>query len=504
MSRTGKRLKTMIRILTFQKDDEMRIDMRKNIHTYYIFLGLILAAVSCSHDDVEIGNGITEGGRIEFKVSLPEVATRATQVTSSTLESFQVSCFTESGTSNDISYTPYFLDKSFKKKSPSETDASKIFFASNDPACIWPNNNQLRFVAFSPSCEQMRQAGDQVNFTLPSITLGEQMTDGAFDYNLDNFKIASDIRSQFDFITAIASGNLKDNEETGISLNFQHQLSRIEIKAWGNSKSYDLEIAGVCIGGVGTGGVFNFTPNTSSTDATRAGSWTSVSKGSVEYICNVGDRTITIDSTNGTPSTADQAVSIMGAKIGGTDEYDNSAMVIPSDNTSWDYKDHANNGDNHSDGMYFSVLLRVIDRTPENNNKQQYPYTDNRKEPDALNIPKVFLAVDKDGIITDNPGQLYKDDDGKYYTDSAMKTEYNAPQESEVKEFGWAALPIADNLQPGRVYTYTLNYTNGVGLRDPADPYNPGEPVISDNVIVNAEVTEWVEGKKSSVDVPRK
>ena len=207
---------------------------------------------------------------------------------------------------------------------------------------------------------------------------------------------------------------------------------------------------------------------------------------------------MTLDKTEGSPLSADKAVSILGSKVGEGDGYENSAMIVPSNNPAWSFKTDAANGDNHSDGMYFSVLVRVTDTTPyDTNGSIVYPYSGAEYAQEII-----YLAIDKtDGKKVKT--RLYKQGDN-YFTDSDLTTVYDmSANDADVKAFGWAALPVADDLKPGRIYTYTLNYSNGVGLRDPHD-LRPGEPVISDKVLVNVEVSDWLEGSKTDVSVPRK
>lgn len=444
--------------------------MAMNIYTSYTLLGLILIAGSCSHEDVYRGSTREPGGPIEFKASLPEVSTRATEIKTETLNEIQVNAITV-GQSSEY---PYFIDKTFSRNSETRK------FVSYDPACIWPNNNDLlRFTAFYPS----------------STTIGGKETESGT--KITGFKVPKDIAMQFDFVTAIASGRLLDNEETGITLKFQHQLSRIEIKAWGNSSSFDVEIAGVRFGGIGTGGSFSFMAQKDATDTKQAGVWESVSKGSVEYIFQNGDEIVTLDKTEGSPTSADKAIPILGSKIGGENGYVNSAMIVPSTNAAWNYKENAANGESHADGMFFSVLVRVTDTTPYDTGSIVYPYSDN-----IYSEELVYLAVAKaDGKTVKT--RLYKQGD-YYFTDADHTAVYDlAANNADAKAFGWAALPVTDDLKPGCVYTYTLNYTNGVGLRDPHD-INPGDPIISDKVLVNVEVTDWMEGSKTGVSVPRK
>ncbi|MDE5882564.1 MAG: fimbrillin family protein [Muribaculaceae bacterium] len=457
---------------------------------FYFALGALLSVTSCSQEDVVRENPESGGKRITFRASLPELSTRASEINSSNLNNFRVSCFIE----GENTLTPYFVDKLFSKQGNR--------YVSSDPDCVWPDDNsRLKFIAFTPSCADMRKLGNfsETDFSLTPVKVGVAE---ALNYKLENFKVAKDIAKQIDFVTATVAGNVPDNEETGIKLNFRHQLSRIEIKAWGANESYDIEIAGVRIGGVEVEGIFNFIPSADANSEGADGFRVSGSKGCVEYIFSNGDNLITLDRGADSPSSDGKAVSIMGSKIGEGEGYDNSAMLIPANNINWDYEnDRGNAGVNgNPPGSYLSVLLRVTDATNNSLGNPVYPYLNN---PDNMEV--VCLAVDK-ATKKEVKTRLYKQG-GSYFSDPSFNTPYDlSANAAEVKEFGWAALPISGNWQPGTVYTYTLNYSNGVGLREPTDPTHPGESIIGDNVIVNVEMSEWQRKPENSSDVsvPRK
>ncbi|MBD5274864.1 MAG: fimbrillin family protein [Bacteroides sp.] len=451
--------------------------MATSRYASYTLLAVSLFFSSCSQEEsvrVDAGNS----GKIEFRASLPLVATRATETTSSTLREFSVSGFIV----EDSSDHTYFLEKAFSKN---ETTGR---YVSADTTCRWPNNNDtVRFLALSPSCSEMRANG------------GFSETDFAFlhsgSHRLANFRIAGDMASQTDFITAIATGRLIEDRDSGVSLDFKHQLSRIALKAWGDSNSFDLEIAGVRFGGVGVSGDFIFATDPA---AAQGGEWESIGKGTVEYIFRAGDSIVTLNKSEGAPRSAEAAVSIMGSNVGEGDGYANSAMLIPASGPAWDPTGNGDNGDDHSDGTYFSVLMRVSDSTPYGNNGETiYPYAD-----DADGMEVIYLAVDKASGKSVRQ-RLYRMGE-EYFTDAALTAPYDPEaNEAEVKAFGWAALPVACQWKPGYIYTYSLDYSYGIGLRPPLDP-RPGEPILGDRIILDVKVEEWKEGTKTQVTVPRK
>lgn len=450
-------------------------------HLLYLTLGAIILISSCSQEEIAGDkSGIGDDNRIVFRATLPELTTRVADVT--VLESFQVTGFTN----NNSSLSPYFIDIKYVKSGES---ADSKFFPSTDQSdpCRWPaNNTRLDFIAFAPSTQDMRVADD--DFKLSPLKEGETLA-SPLNYSLNNFKINPHIDRQFDFVTAIANGNLRDNDEQGIKLSFNHQLSRITLSAWGSHKTCNIEIAGVRIGQVGTGSTFNFSlaPDGS------GGFWdaNSLTKGNVEYIFGEGDEIISLNNRDKHHNTEDTKVSIMGN--GG------AAMVIPANYTGWDY---SGNKSNDNAGLYFSVLVRVTDANTTSQT-QVYPNTTN-----SGTLPIVYLAVSTDNGVTEVTKRLYKNGDKYYPTeDFASGTEYT-PQPSEViKEFAWAALPAAttNEWKAGYKYDYVLNYTEGIGIHDPSDSPTPGEPIIGDKVGISVSVNDWktMEDKvEDKVEVP--
>lgn len=56
----------------------------------------------------------------------------------------------------------------------------------------------------------------------------------------------------------------------------------------------------------------------------------------------------------------------------------------------------------------------------------------------------------------------------------------------------WAAIPIDTNLQPGKKYIYTLDFSHGAGYVDPKDP-DPGTPVLGGPIKFTVNVEDWVD-----------
>lgn len=409
--------------------------------TSYLALGGILLLSSGCRDEATVKIAIESDRKIVFHTSLPEHTTKAEEIAQSP-DYFHLTVYNESDPDlvvrNKLTQYNNLFDTKITK------DSNSGSFSSDQ--CVWPpvgkGNHILHFFAYYPS---LQGEALPVNSTLVN---GKKKTLG---HKIEKFSVNTDIAKQVDFVTTYATGSMQDNLFSGIALNFRHQLSRIEVKAKGSNRSCDIEIAGLRIGGVSMNGDFEF--QTSDAD----GNWTNISNGICEYIFGVGETIVKVGSVE---------QSIFGKKL--DDSNDNCAMLIPSTDTEgWQY---ASDIHNDNERMYISVLLRVLDKTPSGGLKQQYPYYDKSQGLNAPNIPIVYLAVDNKGIVKANPGQLYKGDNGKYYTNAAKTTEYKAPTGSKVTEFGWAAMPVTRNWSAGYIYTYTLDYAYGVGLHDPAAP----------------------------------
>lgn len=72
---------------------------------------------------------------------------------------------------------------------------------------------------------------------------------------------------------------------------------------------------------------------------------------------------------------------------------------------------------------------------------------------------------------------------------------------------GWSAVPVPTNTvwEAGKSYTYTLDYTNGLGKVDPEEPHSPdtpepGEDILGGNVSFKVTVTPWA-SENRDIDV---
>ncbi len=461
--------------------------MKLTIKSTYFFIGLGLMFSACSQEDIP-GGPDRENNRIEFSTTLPELTSRAEVITKDNLRYFYVTAFdmADQTLMSGMVMQPLFANE--------RVDIVPGKNSYTSPYCCWPDagkeSHEVSFFGFYPS-----------EYEVEGAELENESSNNSISYSLKGFRVAEDIADQLDFVTAYGTGNMAAHLFSGVELSFAHQLSRIEIKAYGEHKSCDIEIAGVRIGGTGVKGTFDFKP------IEGGGEWSGTpERDIVEYIYRKGDRIMTFGRNH--PVDSIDAFSIMGKRL--EDGNENCAMLIPS---AYDLWNHAGDPRNTANKMYISVLVRITDATPTAGQnpaeKQRYPYRDLSHGVKALEIPREYFAVkkasDEVSIRLYKRGDVYDKDDTKYYRDSECTKEYPVPSDEEVREFGWASVPVAGNWKAGYIYTYTLDYTLGCGVHDPAVTTatpGAGDPVISDRVGITYSVKEWKVGGGSDFVVP--
>ncbi len=440
----------------------MRLDLYK---TLYICVGLGVAT-SCGLDEGPEDVTVALNKGIGFVTSLPGVETRTNYYVERQLlkTGISVSAFCP----EDDPQTNGILNIHCED-AIAEEDVDGIF---RSPNCRWPGNRDeedgtvkdghLKFFAFHPSRTIMKQSAKVGNecFIYSNQTI-KDASGVKYDYRLTKFRVAPDISQQVDFITAIGEGNKTEHLYSDIKLKFEHQLCGVSVGVWGDNNLYDIEIAGVRIGGIVTETDFNLSteiPNAPESE-NSIGSWIITDKslrGYVDYVYTEKDKVVTVNATN--TNTKDKAVSIMGN--GG------KAMVIPYSYNAWDYQ---NDRTNQGKGAYISVLLRMTQR--DGDHHRIFPSTDPQSE-DYI----VYLSVRK----SDGPAMKRLAKNGNIFGTS---TKYHLPDTEELRHYGWPAVPAKLEWKAGYTYYYVLDYSKGVGVHDPAD-HNPAIAIINwDGVI---------------------
>lgn len=278
-------------------------------HRFLYFAVAAFAMVSCSQDetiDINTGKGIS------FR---PEAhaGTRATEINDNNLAGFWVTALQEDGTT-------YFDKVNF-------TGSQGSSYTSN-PAYNWPGTGNLTFHAFYPS----------------ATDLGGTLTLDGTAQKLEGFTVKADLAEQKDLVYATATGNAADNEESGVSLHFYHQLAQISVKAKSSSEAYTYKVKGVKIAEI---------PSTA--DLTQFGQ----------------------APTWGTPSTNQTFTSNLASEVTLTEEAqpimlttDGTAMLIPQQLTAWK---EAEDKPNDEKGAYLGVYIQI---TTTDGGHRVYPKSD--------------------------------------------------------------------------------------------------------------------------------
>lgn len=494
--------------------------------------GGLVGLASCSQEEVTKPEVTGEPMSISFRAGMSTRVNPDLNFTQNPA-TFYVTAYKNSHKAVDGALpTPLFQDLSFYLMSAS------LYTSPDNPK--WPTRQeaeQVEFFAYAPSLKEIQDAAftqldpNEENYQtlLENYKAGIQFynlcQDGValdplhaesstFDdvqlykgFKLGRFYVATDISKQIDFITAHVSHETPKDEtssKVGVELKFKHQLSNIELRGFSANPDFNIEIAGVRIGGAYTGGaIFNFCDADGNTDNPDGGQW-GISKNPdrlpMEYIYGPGDeiyRMGKFNTLNGTSvittqahTSSDGALTIMGK--GG------NAMVLPTKNGAWaltanpyiaqkygaedDDKNPLPWSVDQNGDMYFSILLRVTLKPKGNEvtTAQIYPYGNN------TTMYKVYIEKEKNS--------------NKIVRRVADKT-VNPGTNNEIVEFGWAAVPVGVNWERGKKYIYTLDFSKGVGFQDPEDP-EPGKPLIGSGISFSVSVTDWNEENPNIPPVP--
>lgn len=266
----------------------------------------VLAIASCARDEIKTVN---KGHAIDFKV----VETKGDVKESAYyMDHFYVTAFnltTDGQTLTGV--TPFFTDAYFGRLGD--------YFTSN-PAYYWPaDGSPLLFFAYTPGADN----------TGATVTINSEKQE------ISDFAPVADINQQVDLMTAVGYGN-KDNEATGVDLNFNHRLARIQVQAYENNAEYNYSVAGVRLVNFASKGTLNITANTNE--------WT-LEDEKTTYSMEYADNVINIYSGSQT---------LMYNSYSERDY--NDALVLPQTLTAWNPETDPNND---AEGAYIAIKLQI-------------------------------------------------------------------------------------------------------------------------------------------------
>ena len=218
--------------------------MKKNL---WIFAAAAVALAACSNDDtIVVNQGIEEANTISFNsfvTGLTRAADNITPTASTGLEAFGVTARTTDASSPST----YFDNVVFSKVAESANFASATKY-------YWPSGSNLDFYAYAPVSDDQVVRADSVTFNVtPSTTVASQAD---FIYGITRSWGKAD-----------GATNAIDGTTTGVTLNFCHAESKVDIKLKNTNDNLKITVGNVTIGNIKNSGVFTWNGVTNGTDA---------------------------------------------------------------------------------------------------------------------------------------------------------------------------------------------------------------------------------------------
>ena len=289
------------------------------------YLAVALSAIAltaCNNEDVL---EVNQGRGISFQVAT-DASTKATATTTNTISEFNVWGFTDANETlmNDVKVTG--------------SNASGWTYNSGNDV-FWPNSGTVDFYAMSP-----KECGGTVNITSSAQTI-------------TNFTVNTDVTKQVDLLYALETDESKADHEEGatpVKLNFRHALSQIVFKAKNTNSNLSVDIKGVRIAKVITGGDFTFPTSATSTQLTttpgNSDTQTDASWGTWELGKEKGFYAAGITETKDITSTS--GVKDLTSENG-------ALLLMPQDITGWNIKGENGQSGAEDRDTYFLVSCKI-------------------------------------------------------------------------------------------------------------------------------------------------
>ena len=256
--------------------------------------------------------------------------------------------------------------------------------------------------------------------------LGVEVKINSTEKGFNGYTPNPNIGLQEDLITAAMRTN-KENSQGGVELEFVHQLSQIEIKAKNANDSYTVKVKEVQIKNVAGSGDFSF--------VAVGNDWTPSADVTASYSI-AADSPITLGASY---------ESLMGVN--------GNAMLIPQKRIAWGPA-VANTVEAEGEG---EVVEGEGEETPET------PATPAEPETDPTGAYIAFL-VQVDAVSGSRIFPL-------------------------VGDYGWVVLPVAFDWVSGYKYTYSCDFSQGIGI----DP-TTGKEILGGKIIFNEIFGSWSSG----------
>ena len=298
-----------------------------------------VALVACNNEDVL---EVNQGRGISFQVAT-EASTRATATTTNTISEFNVWGFTDANETlmNDVKVT-----------------GSNTSGWSYGTTIFWPKAGTVEFYAVSP-----KECGGTVSVTSSAKTITD-------------FTVNADVTKQVDLLYALKTGESKATHEDGskVKLNFRHALSQIVFKAKNTNSNLSVDINGVRVAKVVTGGDFTFPTLATSTQLTTTpgNSETETDKSWGEWTLGSNKGFYAAGITTTTDITPDKNVVDLTKN-------DGALLLMPQTITGWDISGENGQSGAEDRGAYFLVSCKIYN-VSGNDEVLLWPTTDEYRE----------------------------------------------------------------------------------------------------------------------------
>lgn len=257
-----------------------------------VIFGTALASMAllsaCSSDNELANVGTTANNAIGFHVVGNKAETRATPITSSNLNTtdFNVYAFTKDG-------------KAFMGQSDEENafawnginivnKAGVWDYAKTSDLRYWPEiTTPLDFYAVNPSTVG---ENDRMNLSWNMTSSSQKIFYTTADEHGNDRG-----HTNYDVMYAIAKDQTKETKSGKVALTFKHILSQIAFKAKTKEANMKVEIKGMKIHNIQTGGTFTF-PDDANTAATREANWAPNGINALTYTIGVKNKTTVTDA----------------------------------------------------------------------------------------------------------------------------------------------------------------------------------------------------------------
>lgn len=411
--------------------------MKKNVKLLGMVAMFSVALASCTNDELK---EVYQGEEISFTTRM----TRAVETNTTNLKAFRVYAHAET-------YGNMFINGEMATRDENSTGNIFSITSHTGGSFFWPSSvEQIEFWAYGPFISTTSSDSVKVK---AQITAKAQILEGfKAEPSMENGG-----KQHKDLIVAYNKASRNDASGTTVTLNFQHALSQIEVKAKCPDTEKKIRIKGAWLMNVKSSGDLKF-----KAEETNHMLWEPQSA-SANYGCSFSSLPLTKDPT------------ILIGHSDATSVDNTSLMLVPQKSDAW-------NEEKAPSGAYILLLCRV----------------------EATHQGTEHVGGSTGDIVVN-------DADGTH-------THQLFPVTGEYKEtqYGYTCVAIAPNWEPGKKYIYNLEFcghNSGAGVYPPTDftkelglpteediitsrptGKDVGDPVLDNPIKFDVDVAEWGNG----------